>query len=188
MLDIGQLRKHIVILEKGDDSSRRQVIQTLRQHEEREWADAPPEVVHTLVETLLHQLPAGTKPPFTHKEVATILGKMGPRSKSAVPYLVEFLQEGVPDPLRETAAIALGKIGRDAKVAVDQLIALTSCRSTLAIQAVRALGDIGCADQRVRTALVNLWLSPMLSQNGQVQIATALCKLKIDARGLVEIL
>ncbi len=188
MLEIGQIRKQITALDKGDDASRREAIQALRQYEQKDWAEAPAPLVQTVVESLVEQLPNGTKPPFMLKELGAIFGNIGPRSKSAVPRLVENLQDGNADSIREMAAVALGKIGKDAKVAVDQLIVLTSARNTLATHAVHALGCIGCSDQRVKTALVNLWASPLLTQNGQVQVALALCKLKIDARGLLEIL
>src|SRR5262249_349758 len=55
----------------------------------------------------------------------------------------------------------------------------------LAARVARALGEIGCADHRVRAALTNLWLLPMDDQNSRMQIGIALCKLKIDARGLL---
>jgi HEAT repeat protein len=121
--------------------------------------------------------------------VVTILSKMGPRAEQAIPQLIELLREGVPDGIRRTAATALGKIGREARVAVDPLVnVLLYCRASLAVHVVRALGDIGCADQRVRTALVDLWLSPKQSENSRVQVAIVLCKLRIDARGLVRVL
>ena len=40
----------------------------------------------------------------------------------------------------------------------------------------------------MKTALVELWLSPTQSRNSQIQVAFALCKLKIDARGLLRFL
>src|SRR5258708_5172830 len=112
MLDAGQLRSHIKAIDKGDDASRRQALQSLKTHENKEWAEAPQDMVRTLIECLLHQLVNGLKPPFVHKEVAIILGNMGTRSKSAIPQLIELLSEGIPDPVRETAATALGKIGK----------------------------------------------------------------------------
>jgi HEAT repeat protein len=100
-----------------------------------------------------------------------------------------LLKAGIPDGVREAAATALGKIGKKARGAVDQLInVLLQCRPTLAAQVVRALGDIGCTDQCVRSALVNLWLAPAQSPNSHVQVAIALCKLKTDAKGLVRFL
>src|SRR5207247_1313538 len=98
-------------------------------------------------------------------------------------------KEGVPDGVREAAAAALGKIGKDAKDAVDALLnVLSTGRSTLALQAVRALNAIGCADQRFRSALVDLWGSSAHSKNVQIQIASALCKLETNAPGLLRAL
>jgi len=126
---------------------------------------------------------------LVRQEVVTILGNLGCRSESAVPQLIELLKDGIPDGIREAAATALGKIGKEAKGAIDQLInVLSHSRANVAVQAVRALGGIGCADQRVRSALVNLWLSPTPAKNIQVQVAIALCKLKIDAQGLLRVL
>ena len=101
---------------------------------------------------------------------------------------MELLQTGVPDPVREASVAALGKIGKEAKVAVADLITLINGRSSLSIQAIRALGDIGCADQRVRTALTGHWFSPTQTQTSQVQVACALSKLKIEAQNLPGVL
>src|SRR5262249_24922919 len=116
-----------------------------------------------------------------------LLGNMGPHSKSAIPQLIELLQDGISDSIREAAVTALGKIGRDAKAAVDPLIALCGGRNGLAVHPVRALGDIGCPDQRVRTALVGLWHSPQ-TQSCQVQVAFSLCKLKLQTQDLPGVL
>jgi HEAT repeat protein len=189
MLDLGEIHDHARALDKGDDTCRRQAINSLRDYGEEEWATAPAEVIHSLVESLQQQLLGGMQEMFIRQKVVTILGNMGPRAGPAIPQLIELLREGNPDGIREAAAAALGKIGREARVSVDQLIqVLLHCRPPLAVQVVRALGDIGCADQRVRSALVNLWLSPTQSSNSQVQVAIALCKLQIDARGLLKVL
>ncbi len=186
MIKSGQLHNYVLALDKGDDTSQREALLSLKQHEKQEWATAPLEAMHSLVEALEHQLLDGMKRPSIRQEVATILGNMGPRSKSAIPQLIELLHEGIADSVREAAVTALGKIGPAAKVAVEQLIhVLSNCRTSLAVQVVRALGGIGCADQRVRSTLVNLWLTPNQSPNSQVQVAIALCKLKIDARSLL---
>jgi len=120
------------------------------------------------------------------KDEEFIIGKIGPRAKAVVPQLIELLQEGVPDSTREEAAAALGKMGSAAKVAVERLVHLaSSTRPSLARQALGALSSIGCADLQVRTGLLNLWLSANQSPARIVQLAFALCKLKIDAMGLV---
>ena len=124
MLDIPQLHQQILALKDGDDTLRRQTLQSLRNHDEKQWATAPIDVSHSLVKVLKGQLLNGSKQPFAQKEVATILGNMGTRSKSALPELIELLHEGVPDPVRQAAVIALGKIGKEARVAVDQLVQL----------------------------------------------------------------
>jgi HEAT repeat protein len=185
MLDIGQLQDNVKVLDKGDEAARRQTIHSLKQHEDKEWETAPPKVIQSLVTVLKKQLSNGTKQPAIRQEVATILGKMGPRSEPAIPQLVELLEEGTPDAICEAAATALGKIGKEARVAVDPLIGLlANRRPSIALHAIRALGDIGCADQRVKNALINLWLAPGQTQKSQIELAIALCKLKINAPGL----
>jgi len=189
MLDIPQLHKDILALDDADATVRRQAFQSLRQHDEKEWATVPGEVSHSLITALKEQLLNGMKQPSAQKEAATILGNMGSCSKSALPQLLELLREGVPDPVREAVVTALGKIGKEAKVAVGQIVQLlANSRPALSAQAIRALGNIGCADQRVRAALANLWLSPIQFQGGQVQVAITLCKLQIEANGLLPLL
>jgi HEAT repeat protein len=186
MLEIRQLHKHILALDEGDDTLRREALQSLRHHDEQEWAAAPIEVSHSLVKALRGRLVNGMKQSFAQKEVVTILGNMGTRSKSAVPQLIELLHEGVPDPVRQAAVTALGKIGKEARVAVDQLVQLLAdSRPSLSAQAIHALGNIGCANDRVRSVLVNLWLSPLQLQSGKAQVAIALCKLHIAAQNLL---
>jgi HEAT repeat protein len=186
MLDIRQLHKDILALDDGDDTLRRQALQSLRHHDEQEWATAPIDVSHSLVKALRDKLLNGRKQPFAQKEVATILGNMGTRSKSALPQLIELLREGVPDPVRQAAVTALGKIGKEARVAVDQLVQLlANSRPALSSQAIHALGSIGCADDGVRSVLVDLWLSPLQLQSGKAQVALALCKLHIAAQNLL---
>src|SRR5438874_11502817 len=124
MLDARQLHKHIRALDDGDDTVRRQALESLRHHDEQEWATAPLEVSHSLVEALRGQLANGMKQPLARKEVATILGYMGSRSKPALPQLLELLHKDVPDPVRQAAVTALGKMGKEARGAVDQLVDL----------------------------------------------------------------
>jgi HEAT repeat protein len=186
MLDSRQLHKYILALDDGDDARRREALQSLRQHDEQEWADAPVEIIQSLVEALTRQLLDGTRAPFIRREAATVLGNIGPRSKSALPQLIELLRDGVPDPVREGAAIALGKIGKQARSAVDPLVRLlTNFRPAIMDQVVRALGNIGRADDSVRSALVGLWPSPPQLQSNNAQVAIALCKLRIAAPNLV---
>jgi HEAT repeat protein len=193
-MDQGHLHQQIKALNSRDETVRREAIQALKAYESSEWAGVSNDIVRPLVEQLWHQLPksqeAGAKPPLFRQEVVTILGNIGTRSEPALPQLVELLADGVPDGIREASAGALGKIGKESRVAIDALIHVlqSSCRIALADRVARALGDIGCADARVKTALVNLWLYPVHSHSNQVQVAIALCKLKIDARGLLKYL
>ncbi len=186
MLEIRQLQKHILALEDVDDTARRQALQSMRDHNEQEWAAVPDPVIHALVKTLKDQLLGVMKQPLAQKEIATILGNMGSRSKSALPQLIDLLHEGVPDHVREAAVTAIGRIGDEANSAVDPLFQLLSkARPALSTLAIRALGNLGCADERARSVLVNLWLSPLQHQNGKAQVAIALCKLHIPAQNLI---
>ena len=86
----------------------------------------------------------------------------------AIPQLMELLEDGVPDGIREAAAGARQ----------DRQGIARRHRPTDPGAAVHhphrpgrphrpALGDIGCADARVKTALVNLWLvHPFAQQSG----------------------
>ena len=187
MHDIGKLNQYIQALDRGDDAARREAIHALKAREE--WTSVPAKLAHTIVDSLRHQIPNQTKQPSIRQEIVTILGRIGPRSAPAIPQLIELLQDGNPDGIREASAAALGKIGPDAEAAIDPLINLLSTtRATLAIAAVRALSGIGVTDSRVKTALSGLWQSPAHSQNMVVQLAIALCKLKIHAIGLLKFL
>jgi HEAT repeat protein len=175
----------MLALAKGDDAAQRQAIHFLRHVEPQEWAAAPVAVCRSVVASLQQQVLHGMKPPSVHREIATILGNMGPRSEAAVPQLIQLLQDGVPDSVRNAAAIALGNVGGGAREAVDRLLVLCNGHTALAIHAVRALGGIGWVDDRVRSALVTLWLSSVQSQSGHIQVALAVCKLRIAADGLL---
>src|SRR4051794_38685761 len=168
MLEIVQLRKQIHALEDGNDAAKKQALQALREPKEEEWADVTDADVHALIVALKDQLVSAVKQPLVQKDVATILGNLGARAKSALPQLIDLLQEGIPDNVREAAAIAIGRLGKDAKSAVDPLVQLIpKARPALSAQSIRALGNLGCADERVRSLLVNLWLSPLQHQNGK---------------------
>lgn len=186
MLETRQLHKHILALAEGDDTSRRQALQSLRDHSEEEWSAVPDQDVRAFLKALRGQLLSVMKRPAAQKETATILGNLGSHARSALPQLMDLLQEGIPDMVREAAVTAIGKMGKEAKSAVDSLIQLLSkARPALATQAIRALGNVGCADERVRSVLVNLWLSPVQHQNSKAQVAIALCKLHIATPNLV---
>lgn len=163
MLDLGTLRRHIQALDKGDAASRRQALLLFKDHDAQAWTTAPVELVPALLESLQRQLRSERKNSFICKEVMIILGNLGARSEPAIPQIIELLQEGNPDGIRDAAAAALGTIGR-------------------------ALSDRGCANERVRTVLSELWVSPSRSRIGCLQLAMALCKLKIEATGLLRFL
>ena len=138
MLDVDQLQNNIDALNNGDDPSRRRAIRALHHVEQQEWTTAPTALLRPLVLSLQRQLLSDITRPLIHREVATILGNMGQRSKSAVPQLIQLLREEIPDAVRETAANALGKLGGEARAAVEQLIMLSNGPTALALQAVRA--------------------------------------------------
>jgi HEAT repeat protein len=194
MLDLAQLRRHTQALTGGDKSSRQEAVRSLKAHEEQDWATAPPELLDQLVEALRCQLvesgevprPSGS-PPF-RQDVAIVLGNIGPRSAPAVPQLGELLKKGQGEAVREAAAVALGKLGKKARGAVPDLISVlqSDCKGTLAARVAWALGAIGSADDRVRSALVTLWLSP--GEASKSQAAVALCRIGCDTPGLLSYL
>jgi HEAT repeat protein len=189
MIDRTQLDDDLRTLERGDDPARRQAIHSLKRHPSHAWAAVPLKVIRPLVAALRNRLLDNREHASVRQEVAALLGELGPPAGPAVPELVGLLREGVPDGVREAAATALGKLGEQSSLAVDRLLALvTTNRPGLAAQAVRALGNLGGTDERVRAALVDLWLSPSGSPKNQTEVAIALCRLKIRARGLLSYL
>jgi HEAT repeat protein len=189
ILDVKQLRQDILTLANGNETAKRRALQSLRLHEQNEWATAPVEVSLSVVEALKGQLLKEKAQPFLQKDAVTILGNVGPLSKSAIPQLVELLDSGASDTVREAAAIALGKIGKEAKTAVGPLVELlATSRPALTAHAVRTLGAVGCADGRVRSTLVNLWVPTLQLHSCTAQVAIALCRLHIAAAYLLETL
>lgn len=192
MLDVTQIKNLVKALNTEDDTSRWEAIRSVKQSDGQEWAAFPLEVVQPLVRALRDQLlrknavnGRGRLPTF-RQEIVSLLGNLGPRAGSAVPELMELLGEGESHAVREAAVTALGKIGAEARPALDKLVTLIApgCRDTLAGRVARALGDIGKPNQKVRAALVILWLTPGQSESCKEQIALSLCKLSIDAPGL----
>ena len=160
MLDLQQMHQHILAWDSGNDASRRRTLQSLKNLEEKDWAGVPVKEVHALVESLRQHLQSDIRQAFMRQEVVTILGNIGRRSEPTVPILIELLDEGNPDGIREAAATGLAKIGAEGKA----------------------------ADLKVRAALIKLWLSPGNTQSSLVRIGKTLCKLRIDATGLVRFL
>src|SRR5262249_34788306 len=188
MLDQGELHKQARALDGGDDVVRRHAIQALRRHQEADWATAPAAVCQGLVVSLRQQLQNGAGTPLVLRDVATILGNMGARSKAAVPQLIALLREDVPEPVRESAVIALGKFGAEARDAVDGLLEMCKGHGPLASHALRTLGRIGCADQRVRSSLIDLWQTRNATEELQMQMALVLCRLGFEVQGLLSYL
>jgi hypothetical protein len=79
------------------------MLSTLKQLTGQEWADVPADLMRRLIKALVIQLRAEPKQQVVQKEIATILGQMGARSKPALPQLIEMLQDSVPNPVREAA-------------------------------------------------------------------------------------
>src|ERR1700722_10702061 len=151
MLDTQELQDQLLALDHVEEASRRQAMQSLKQHDRQAWASVPVNIIHTIVKSLQNRLQGVLGYPSIRQDVATVLGNIGPLAKSAVPELIELLQNGVPDGIRAVTVIALGKIGKEATGAIDPLITLLSKnRPTLAVPIIKALSDIGCADKRVR--------------------------------------
>jgi HEAT repeat protein len=165
MLDLNLVQDHLLALQSGGEASRRQAVHSLRQQAEQDWQTAPRPVLHALVESLRRELANLARQPVNRhsyrEELATALGSLGPASRPAIPDLLELLQEGIPDQVRATAAAALAKIGTNGR---------------------------GAENERVRTALVDLWLSPSHAKHVHMRIAYALVRLKIEAPGLAAFL
>jgi HEAT repeat protein len=185
---VTKLQSRIQALDSGDPGARREAIGALKQWQEQEWDAAPPKVISFVVKSLQQQLQSEATQPFLRREIALIFASMGPRSEAAVPQLRELLKDSVPHGIREAAAGALGSIGKKARSAVPELIPLLATdRPALVIEGVRALGNIGCAEERVSAALVGLWTSPR-SATIHLEVALALCKLRIQVVGLPRVL
>src|SRR5687767_4460722 len=69
MLDARQLRQTLQALAKGDENSRRQVIQALKERKPEEWQEVASEISGPLVDALQSQLTNGTKQTFYRKDV-----------------------------------------------------------------------------------------------------------------------
>jgi HEAT repeat protein len=185
---VTMLQVHIDALQRGDRVTRREAIASLKRYEEHAWEEAPPRIINAVVGSLKEQLGSEATQPFLRREIVLLLGQMGARADAAIPQLKELLADSVPHGIREAAASALGAFGKKARSAVSELVhLLASDRPTLVTEAVRALGNIGCDDDRVVSALMDLWQAPR-SVPLHLEVAMALCKLKIEAAGLLAVL
>jgi HEAT repeat protein len=193
VLDVDQLRQHIRALSSGDEAARREASRQLKLVVTEDWAAAPAESVQAVVDYLRAQVARrgeadGKKVNHLLREQAVaILGALGPRAAPAVPELLALLDEGIAQGLRDAAITALGKIGTPARRAIPKLLPLleTGCNSALACRVARTLAQIGCTDVAVRTALLDLWLAPGPCHDSRLEAGLALCRLHLDAPGLV---
>jgi HEAT repeat protein len=173
-------------LNEDAEELRRDALQSLRVHDEQAWTSVPLQVRNSVVAALQGQSFSGANRLSAQKDMAAILGNLGPLTKSAVPQLVALLQNGIHDFVRAAAVAALGNIGKDASPAVGQLIELlATSRPAVSVQIIRTLGNIGCADEEVRSALASRWASPAQDQHSKEQAAIALCKLHIHPDDLL---
>ncbi len=190
---MNRMKKHIDALNSNHDATRWEAVRTLKAFEKDHWTTLPNSEIRTLVDTLCEQLPRRSEaggarlPTHLRRDVAFTLGKIGDRAIESVPSLVDLLSEDEPEGIREAAASALGDLGPTAKSAVPAILAVLnpSCKVPLAVRAACALGEIGVSDAKVRHALIDLWRSTMARPITQIQIAAALCKLKVEAPGLL---
>ncbi len=181
MLELAQIQRCIHALESSDEESRRETIHFLKGVDADVWTNIPRKALPPLVQVLQRLLESGSKSLPTRNEIIVVLGQMGPAAGSAIPQLVGLLADGNADAVREAAATALGRMGSDARAAIDPLILLLShSRTSLAVQALRALVLVGGRDERLATALTELWQLSSLGLNVRIELAIAMCKSKID--------
>ena len=193
MFEQNRMKEFTKAVASGSDEARSEAVRSLKECEKPRWQTLPAEQVDALVEALRLQLPkksggVGDRMPLhLRRDVVLVLGNIGPRASAAVPALIELLKSDESLAVREAAATALGDIGEDAQAAVPALLAMLTpeCRVSLAVRVARALGDIGGADARVKSALAELWRATAASSQSQLQVALALCKLRVDAPGLI---
>jgi HEAT repeat protein len=120
----------------------------------------------------------------------------------AVPHLKKLLAQDKSEPVRPTAAAALGSLGLDAQDAVPALLqALEDEDAELRVSAAEALGKIGAAEIEAkvkpvttRTAYASLWFFSKVDRNERVQLTASTALGKIgepsaeDVDGLINIL
>ncbi len=186
MVDTARLQSDIKALHEDAEDLRREALQSLRGHDEQAWTTVPLQVRNTVVAAMQGQSFSGANKLSAQKDMAAILGNLGPLTKSALPQLLALLQNGIHDFVRAAAAAALSNIGKDASPAVGRLVELLeTSRPAVSVQIIRALGNIGCADEEVRSALASRWASSVQDQQSKEQAAIALCKLHIQPDDLL---
>jgi len=180
MRDTDRLQSDIQTLKDGAENQRRNALQSLGLHDQKAWATVPLDVKNSLIAALHGQQFKTSNRLSVQKEMATILGNLGPLTKSSVPQLIELLGIGIHDFVRGAAVAALGEIGKDANPAVSRLVQLlATSRPALSLEVIRALGNIGCVNDEVRSVLLGRWASRPQDEHNKEQLATALCKLHI---------
>jgi HEAT repeat protein len=190
---MNRTKKHIDALTSDDDATRWEAVRTLKAIDPEQWTAVSNSEMAALVAALCEQMPRRSEaggarlPTHLRRDVAFILGKLGQRAAEAVPALIEMLNGDEPEGIREAAATALGDLREVGRPAIPALLAILTpnCRVPLAVRVAGALGEIGGADARVRAALSDLWRSTVSRPITQIQISLALCKLKVDAPGLL---
>lgn len=186
MIDTREFQQIVNDLEKGG-AQKKTALQGLRKCDEKELAAAPADVCKSIVQALRSELKYELKQQSNVKDAVAVLGSLGRYAKPAISQLIGLLEDGVPDSVREVSVTALGKIGAEAKAAVEPLLKLLpNARPSLTMVVVRALGNIGHVDERVRAELAAVWHSPEQPPNVKANVAVVLCKLRIDAPRLLE--
>lgn len=192
MLSHVQLQKQIQALQDGDMAVRREAARLLKLPSAQDWEAAPPGAVAPLVAALRQQLlpPRGEGEKLhqpLRRDVVAILGNLGARATPALPELIELLDGKGMAGLRDEAIATLGKIGAGAHVAVEKLVPLLSTTQHLQLitRVVRALVAIGHANADVQAALADLWLRPGPCEASRLQAGLALCRLGLEAPGLL---
>src|SRR5262245_51791570 len=106
MPENARLRSQIQGLNSRNENVRRESMQALKQYEPAEWTGVTNDVVKSLISDLRQQLGKNHdgKAPMFRQEIATILGNIGHRAEPAIPQLMELLDDGIPDGVREASA------------------------------------------------------------------------------------
>jgi HEAT repeat protein len=186
MFDVSEIQRQAGAVKTGDDAARRKAVNFLKDVAAPDWADVPAEDVRALVPALRAYLTDELAAAPVRRSTVMILEHIGARSAPAIPELVALLDAKHPPTLRDAAAAALGRVGPGAKEATDALAdRLTDNSTSLVLIAVRALGAMGRADDRVRAALLDLWRSRSNPQGLYVILAAALRQLGISDRMVV---
>ena len=106
-----------------------------------------------LPDNLARHLPQPLDARAVRSRAYSLLSRLGPTARSAVPRLIPLLRSSDSEIVNQSASI-LGNIGPDARIAVPALIALLKYGDTTGKRiAVYALGSIGLSAHEAREAL-----------------------------------